>query len=143
MKTKYKLVDNAAELRVKVAQDAIAQVRAEKYIERPGIYLRTHHTERERVKREGVRQYYERLTAEPCQVCAWGALFVSSLKVCGSMVNPDLNAQGCFVKGIAAKLEQVFSEDQLFLMEHYFENKGWDIERIAQNVIDNNGEFKP
>lgn len=155
-----------AERRIEVLQDALDQVRLEKYKATPRKYVDAYHYI------EGVtleckigqvaRSLDERKQGEFCQVCADGALLLSSLRKGNSDHDVSAVSAGDNTKRLLRKHE-LFSEDQFSLMEAYFEGDSMytDVEdrkigkwngsddartrmiRIFENAIKNNGIFKP
>jgi hypothetical protein len=109
-------------------------------------------------KKLELNKYLDRLINEdnPCQVCAKGALLISSIRKFNNFSLED--ASHCDLDGSASdKAREMFGKENADLMEEYFEhghdddgNNFWynlsddeRVIRIFKNAIRNKGIFKP
>lgn len=151
--------------RVKIAEDALALMDAERIHSAPlSGYLSLHVSEHA----DNRRTLDERLTVDaspPCEVCAMGALFA------GHVLNTNrVRLKDCYIgEFIVRNLRGIYSADQLRLIEAAYEGRteltrkidGMDdalffgqrhgtpyrndirLRAILQNIITNQGEFRP
>lgn len=120
-----------AEKRVAVAEDVIAQIKAEVYTPESGTYVRFEHTSKAVEK-----GYYSLgdLYAKPadlmmdegmlnCNVCAKGAMFLSHIRKDSDECTVSQAADGGDEQIIENRLTDLFSEEQLDLIEAAFETE--------------------
>ena len=149
-----------AEMRVAVAKDALKQLELEKYKACRGTYVDWNLEDKIRESDED--EQVQKIIKEhesTCQICARGALLMSSIRKFNDVTVKDFN------KNWEKKSKQIFSTQTLELAEIAFErwNKldhnakqdraynfgikySYDNERlkaILKNIIANKGEFKP
>jgi hypothetical protein len=115
----------AAEKRIAIARDAIAQLKADRYVATYGSYFSLYATETEgSLSGKPLDQVMER-SVKPCYVCGIGACFASAVRLTdqvkigsehGSIVSFD-RLDSAFSK----KLRQFFSIFQLELIETAYE----------------------
>ena len=150
-----------AEARVLIAQDVLNQLNLKKIIATSGTYFAFGDT-----TFDGGDFLHEVLDKTQCQVCALGSLYYSRVQVAnetkcdvveriGDFEDESLNSINN-VHTIMPDLNQYFDWSALDKIENYFE--GWfeantfynnnpdpeiRMRKIMQNIIDNNGDFKP
>ncbi len=148
-----------AEARVLIAQDVLNQLNLKKIIATSGTYFAFGDT-----TFDGGDFLHEVLDKTQCQVCALGSLYYSRVQVANETKcdvvekireDESLNSINN-VHTIMPDLNQYFDWSALDKIENYFE--GWfegdtfyndnsdpeiRMRKIMQNIIDNNGDFKP
>lgn len=121
---------------------------------------------------DSVQELFAKKKIKSCNVCALGGLFMSCINLNNNTTIEDLKKEfyiGDFVyddSKISNGLNRIFTQKQLILIESYFEgSQGYfrdylscdekagtflenysddeRLEMIMQNIIDNNGTFKP
>ncbi len=134
--------------RVEIAKDVIAGLEVGKLRATNGTYFTLPDMDYQRDLRDQIGE-----TAVPCSVCALGAMFVADVarrnNHKGGMGTPN----GPDSRDGFDRLKDFFLETEINLIERVFE---WDWDRygfpedatdcmraIMQNIIDNDGEFKP
>lgn len=158
-----------AQQRVAIAQDAIKQIKAEKYRIETGrwadIEIGTPEDLEEvpdidqNILLNGFAPIQRKIT---CTCCAVGAAFLSSIRLANKAVITDGAVES--LEESAAQLGNYFSKDQIELIEEAFEKGGGychtdtakgvsfgrdyddETERalaIFKNIVKNKGEFKP
>lgn len=161
-----------AQKRVMIAKDVLAQIKTKRYVAESGCWVQTNINAacKENLKDEdSVQELFAEKKIESCNVCALGGLFMSCTNLNNNTTVQDLyNEQylGDFVADddkISNGLNRIFTQKQLMLIESYFEgsegyfrggnektetflesyNDNERLEMIMQNIIDNNGTFKP
>ena len=149
-----------AEARVLIDQDVLNQLNLKKIIATSGTYFAF-----EDVSFDGEDFLHEVLDKTQCQVCALGSLYYSRVQVANETKcdvtykysYSDRTTYGVSRSGaIQEDLLQYFDEKDLEAIECYFE--GWReasefseknsdpeirMRKLMQNIIDNNGTFKP
>lgn len=152
-----------AEARVLIAQDVLNQLNLKKIIATSsGTYFAF-----EGVSFDGEDFLHEVLDKTQCQVCALGSLYYSRVQVANETRCDVVERIGDYEEGfvlnninithtIMPDLNQYFDWSALDKIENYFE--GWfegntfysdnldpeiRMRKIMQNIIDNNGDFKP
>jgi len=150
-----------AEARVLIDQDVLNQLNLKKIIATSGTYFAF-----EDVSFDGEDFLHEVLDKTQCQVCALGSLYYSRVQVANETKCDVVERIGDFedeslnginnVHTIMPDLNQYFDWSALDKIENYFE--GWfegntfyidnpdpeiRMRKIMQNIIDNNGDFKP
>ena len=151
-----------AEARVLIAQDVLNQLNLKKIIATSGTYFAF-----EDVSFDGEDFLHEVLDKTQCQVCALGSLYYSRVQVANETRCDVVERIGGYeedfvlnsindVHTIMPDLNQYFDWSALDKIENYFE--GWleadtfynnnpdpeiRMRKIMQNIIDNNGDFKP
>jgi hypothetical protein len=136
----YQMSSDKAALRVAVAKDALAQLEDRKYRETQGVYIENASNDEYFIyDDETCQQFLDRMLNSHCYVCAKGALLLSSLRVGDIEPGP-----GIFFEELSANITEIFDRDQWNLIEDYFEEtNSWNLRRILNNIIDNNGTFTP
>lgn len=153
--------------RVAIAKDVIAQVKLEKYRTTPGQYFSYMSSDAADSCGGDAQQYL--VGGGSCDVCALGAIFASTVKVKNTVTLVDADRQDN--ESIAYYLKGIFDRKQLGLIEAAFEREHrfaeteagctyeaaeaavvfglWYPENskrmiaIMQNIVKNNGTFKP
>lgn len=151
-----------AEARVLIAQDVLNQLNLKKIIATSGTYFAF-----EDVPFDEKDFLHEVLDKTQCQVCALGSLYYSRVQVANETKCDVVERVGDYeedsvlnsvnnVHTIMPDLNQYFDWSALDKIENYFE--GWfegdtfyyanldpeiRMRKIMQNIIDNNGDFKP
>jgi hypothetical protein len=117
-----------------------------------------------------IKDAFKSKAINSCQVCALGGLFMSCTNLNNNTTVEDLLTKEFYIGDLVSDdvkisngLNRIFTQKQLILIESYFEGsqgyfKGDDkktfvflenyndderLEMIMQNIIDNNGTFKP
>lgn len=142
-----------SEQRVAVAQDVLLQLDAQRLSAKADQYLGLRFRGRAlNLACILADETTELILQNKCNVCAIGAVFVSLARRRGDVT--FLDVQVTVVEGIAGYTTDVFSEDMLQGMEHYFEvhdirrrmrhlNDDGRLRAIMRNIIDNEGAFVP
>lgn len=109
----------AAERRVALAKDVIAQIEAKKFLAKSNIFVR--------ITKElpSFSELREQLPKVKCQVCAKGALFLAHVKLfnkCKVGSSGRLHIQDSEVK---SRLGKIFSKLQMDMIEVAFEKRGF------------------
>lgn len=152
-------MDQKAKERVAIAKDALAWVKAGVLIPTSGVFVRPDHmlTVKDEVDHKQLRD----VVLGKCKVCARGALFLAKA------VRFDNVEAGLFEINAGWYNREVllehFDDDQITLIENYFEGIGestrpdwfWSSDRakemtdsqrmvlILKNIIKNKGTFRP
>lgn len=161
-----------AQKRVMIAQDVLAQIKTKRYFAESGCWVQPNINaacEKNLKDEDSVQELFAKKKIKSCNVCALGGLFMSCINLNNNTTIEDLKKEfyiGDFVyddSKISNGLNRIFTQKQLILIESYFEGsegyfKGDDektviflesyndnerLEMIMQNIIDNNGTFKP
>ena len=161
-----------AQKRVMIAQDVLAQIKTKRYVAESGCWVQPNikaACEKNLKDEDSVQELFAKKKIKSCNVCALGGLFMSCINLNNNTTVEDLKKEfyiGDFVYDdtkISNGLNRIFTQKQLILIESYFEGskgyfKGDDektlpflanyndderLEMIMQNIIDNNGTFKP
>ncbi len=161
-----------AQKRVMIAQDVLAQIKTKRYVAESGCWVQPNikaACEKNLKDEDSVQELFAKKKIKSCNVCALGGLFMSCINLNNNTTVEDLKKEfyiGDFVyddSKISNGLNRIFTQKQLILIETYFEGgqgyfKGdgektlaflanYDdderLEMIMQNIIDNNGTFKP
>lgn len=161
-----------AQKRVMIAKDVLAQIKTKRYVAESGCWVQTNINatcEKDLKDEDSVQELFAEKKIESCNVCALGGLFMSCTNLNNNTTVQDLKNEfyiGDLVADddkISNGLNRIFTQKQLILIETYFEGsegyfKGDDektviflanyddderLEMIMQNIIDNNGTFKP
>jgi hypothetical protein len=143
--------ENAAKMRVEIAQDVLKQL-GTTCIPSPGIYVNF-----ENAVPDGVQDLQQHVLKTKCEVCAQGALFVAAVRRFNEF--PAKGMIGRFIvtqRELFIYLSKWFPDEDLNAIEDYFEgfSEGGDFAetyvdatdrmmRIMQNIIDNDGDFSP
>lgn len=153
-KTKFELATKA-EKRVIIAKDVILQIKAKKFKATSNVYIRPSKKFSEFGKftdslKDVLPAFFE--SGATCSCCAKGALFISTVSKRNECTIDETKNLGSYE--IVQNLSDIFTESQLDKIEQYFE--GWvgeyDIDYpdtdnrlivICNNIIKNNGTFKP
>lgn len=189
MKTKKKAVKKQTKLtaieekRVAVLKDALAQLKVEAFIAKAGNdYVKNYDLDdnieklcdvaeiiSSKGKQVELQTYMGQLVspAKPCDVCAKGAMFLSSIRKFNNLSLGDLSDGDTLDSLAHTKMQDLFGDDNADLIECYFEDgnpdhdsdpndEGDEIEdpwmlltdtqrliRIFTNAIKNKGTFKP
>lgn len=141
---------NKARKRVMIAKDVLDQIRLEKYVPSCLYFVLDNPTSETVINQQNLQNDYK------CRLCGIGAAFASAVRLGNSF---EAKTYALDSQPIREVLSKYFSNDQILMIENYYENWGvaakkwnrhngfWDrIPRmiaIFQNVIDNKGEFKP
>ena len=162
-----------AQKRVMIAQDVLAQLKAKRYVAESGCWVQANYnssaTWADIKYTDSVQELFAEKTIESCNVCALGGLFMSCTNLNNNTTVGDLTKES-YIGDLVADddkisngLNRIFTQKQLILIESYFEGsqgyfKGDDVKTfvfletyndderlkmITQNIIDNNGTFKP
>jgi len=136
-----------ARRRVAVARDALRQVQAKKMVATSGLYAQLGKDVPLNAINDG-KEFQKFVKHVKCQVCARGALFISTVR------KEDSFAPGQAFRGIAratidTRLLGLFSSGQLEDIEDFFEGGGASIfpddtgrlVAILKNIIKNKGTF--
>lgn len=154
-----------AEMKIAIATDVIAQVKAEKYYASKGVYFASTFTSVDPIKGE-LQEHLDDVLADGCQVCALGGIFLSKVRLFDNASIDDLNALRYDYNNEVYKvailshrmednLEEIFGREQLKMIEAAFE--GWDnvgsqwrylcpadrMIAIMENIIAHHGVFTP
>lgn len=170
--------------RVAILKDALAQIKAEAYdVKSNNGYVRNDnlHYNIERLcdmadivapkgEKTELQYFMNKLVnkEKPCEVCAKGAIFLSSIRKFNNLSLKEISGGGDILDSIASdKVRQLFGRENADLMEEYFESgnpdhEDWDLDgndlpedpwikisdtdrliRILKNAIRNKGIFKP
>jgi hypothetical protein len=144
---------STVEKRIKVAKDVIAQLNAKELSARSGCYINANIPHQAYYNADGTskgdfgeRDFREVLeeTGARCDVCALGAMFVTTVKI----RNEITTDKGRFSRGedMHKYLADVFSKDQLRLIESAFEREAYryqvDVDAHG-NVIADDDETTP
>jgi len=149
-----------SQMRVAVAKDALKQIELEKYKACSGVYVdyeledRIHESEPNSQVQDIIKKY-----TKPCEVCARGALLLSSIRKFNDVTVSK------YKKKWESKSKQIFSKQTLSLAEIAFEEwtklnltsieisanlfgRKYDndedrLKAILENIVANKGEFKP
>jgi hypothetical protein len=161
-----------AQKRVMIAQDVLAQLKAKRYFAESGCWVQPNikaACEKNLKDEDSVQELFAAKKIESCNVCALGGLFMSCINLNNNTTVEDLKKEfyiGDFVyddSKISNGLNRIFTQKQLILIESYFEgsqgyfkgdnektvvflesyNDDERLEMIMQNIIDNDGTFKP
>ena len=161
-----------AQKRVMIAQDVLAQIKTKRYVAESGCWVQPNINaacEKNLKDEDSVQELFAKKKIKSCNVCALGGLFMSCINLNNNTTVEDLKKEfyiGDFVYDdtkISNGLNRIFTQKQLILIETYFEGgegyfKGGNekildffpnyddderLEMIMQNIIDNNGTFKP
>ena len=161
-----------AQKRVMIAQDVLAQIKTKRYVAESGCWVQPNikaACEKNLKDEDSVQELFAKKKIKSCNVCALGGLFMSCTNLNNNTTVEDLKKEfyiGDFVyddSKISNGLNRIFTRKQLILIESYFEGgegyfKGdnektlaflanYDdderLEMIMQNIIDNDGTFKP
>ncbi len=125
-----------AEKRVAVAEDVIAQIRLERYIPESGTYVEIDKTDKVWEKNRKLEEAGKPLIdvdEQPvdvmlaqgmvqCTVCAKGAMFMSHIRKDSNTCTVDSAKEGDDEQEIENRLTDLFSEEQLDLIESAFES---------------------
>jgi hypothetical protein len=163
---------NKAQKRVMIAQDVLAQIKAKRYFAESGCWVQPNikaACEKNLKDEDSVQELFAKKKIKSCNVCALGGLFMSCINLNNNTTVQDLKDE-TYIGDLVADddklsngLNRIFTQKQLILIETYFEGsegyfKGDDeetvtffenyddderLEMIMQNIIDNNGTFKP
>lgn len=148
-----------AEARVLIAQDVLNQLNLKKIIATKGKYF-----EFKGDVFDDNDFLHEIIARNPCEVCALGSLYYSRVQLanetkCDVVQSSDYSNGSKLISNsetMEEDLLQYFDEEVLDKIEAYFE--GWysaaqfadnnpdpeiRMRKIMQNIIDNNGDFKP
>lgn len=176
-----KVVKKAAKLtkieekRVAILKDAVAQIKLEALVPRSGNgYVENYELDDDikmicniadivapKGKKTELQFYMDKLInkSKPCEVCAKGALLISSIRKYNNVSLADLEEED--LGGMAhRKTVEIFGPENANLMEEYFEHGEGDVDedeenpwlnesdtqrvlRIFNNAIRNKGIFKP
>ena len=135
-------VDRADDVRVDVARDALAQLRADKIVAQDGVYC-------EPIDKEDPQTLR-------CECCAMGALFLSGFRLFGQDRKEDVLASvhaqyGTTDEQVLSALSEIFLDSQLWDIEDAFEDDIlWidaypgaheRMEAILENIIRHDGDF--
>jgi hypothetical protein len=161
-----------AQKRVMIAQDVLAQLKAKRYFAESGCWVQPNikaACEKNLKDEDSVQELFAKKKIKSCNVCALGGLFMSCINLNNNTTVQDLKDE-TYIGDLVADddklsngLNRIFTQKQLILIETYFEGsegyfKGDDeetvtffenyddderLEMIMQNIIDNNGTFKP
>lgn len=152
----------AAELRVLIAQDALALVNSGLLRPMPMTYLDKELSDGPFLpKKKQMTEVVDGWLQSPCAVCAIGAMMVAAIRRCNDITVGEYrdtldNKRQLFF----GYLCRFFTRDQLLLMECAFEGFGTSVEgdeffwklrddpevrmkAILENIIENNGVFTP
>jgi len=161
-----------AQKRVMIAQDVLAQIKTKRYVAESGCWVQPNikaACEKNLKDEDSVQELFAKKKIKSCNVCALGGLFMSCINLNNNTTVEDLKKEfyiGDFVyddSKISNGLNRIFTQKQLILIESYFEgsqgyfkgdnektllflesyNDDERLEMIMQNIIDNNGTFKP
>jgi hypothetical protein len=161
-----------AQKRVMIAKDVLAQIKAKRYFAESGCWVQPNikaACEKNLKDEDSVQELFAKKKIKSCNVCALGGLFMSCINLNNNTTVEDLKKEfyiGDFVyddSKISNGLNRIFTQKQLMLIETYFEGsqgyfkgdnektlvflESYDdderLEMIMQNIIDNNGTFKP
>lgn len=141
--------------RIEILRDAIAQIRAEKYNITPGTYVAfdgdtdkddqleaiasaCEMLEPGSSKKEKAADIINKLVTKtrPCDVCAKGALMISSIRKDPTLKLASI-AEVAFTDGDVVEITDVFEQDNLNLMESYFEE---NTHHVDADTIENSGK---
>ena len=161
-----------AQKRVMIAQDVLAQLKTKRYFAESGCWVQPNikaACEKNLKDEDSVQELFAKKKIKSCNVCALGGLFMSCINLNNNTTVQDLKDE-TYIGDLVADddklsngLNRIFTQKQLILIETYFEGsegyfKGDDeetvtffenyddderLEMIMQNIIDNNGTFKP
>ncbi len=163
---------NKAQKRVMIAQDVLAQIKTKRYVAESGCWVQPNikaACEKNLKDEDSVQELFAKKKIKSCNVCALGGLFMSCINLNNNTTIEDLKKEfyiGDFVyddSKISNGLNRIFTQKQLILIESYFEgsqgyfkgdnektlvflesyNDDERLEMIMQNIIDNDGTFKP
>ena len=161
------------EARVKIAEDVLVALMAKRFVARSTYFSITQNirTLKEEAARKYTSAYYEppallvsgecQLSAVTlqvtCEVCGIGSLFVAAVERANNVSYDDMSSR-TQRDYLVKYLDTWFTEDQLDLIEDYFENnfdnymknapwfntpKVKRMQMIMDNIISNNGMFLP
>jgi len=164
---KFQKLTNAQK-RVQIAQDVIKSLNAGKLVAEQGVYVARNRP----TKMLGTDLFDEEIVCEldtvlekipKCNVCALGGLFVEAVKRYDKIKTDEISA-GPWQNELHYYLKKFFSIDQLKMIEDAFESEGPNIYygnhkalvfchtikkprdrmlKIMNNIVENNGTFKP
>lgn len=155
-----------------IAKDVLAQIKTKRYFAESGCWVEANinaDCKRNLKDEDSVQKLFAEKKIESCNVCALGGLFMSCTNLNNNTAIQDLLNEyyiGDFVRNnvkLSNGLNRIFTQKQLMLIETYFEgSEGYfkvddektsdffvnhsddeRLEMIMQNIIDNNGTFKP
>ena len=85
------------------------------------------------------RNYIDKL--RKCEVCVLGCMMVSFIDKYNSVKMEDFTHDFLHWAIIKCKLGEIFADFQLDDIERHFEDFGWSIKDIMENIITNEGTF--
>lgn len=142
------------DLRVRIAQDVLAQIAAKKLLAERGTYIDVIGLEHRPDDQFNVA--FKETSDAKCEVCALGALFIGLINLTNHCTVEQTDGGGFGPFGhLRKRLEDVFGSDQCELIENRFEHWGdfdeneWEKDDeetlidIMKNIIENNGVFVP
>jgi hypothetical protein len=164
-----------AQKRVMIAQDVLAQLKAKRYVAESGCWVKPNIDsawEQKLSHHDSVQELFIEQKIESCNVCALGGLFMSCTNFNNNTLLEDLDdaseGLGNLIEEeqLSNKLNEIFSTNQLKLIESYFEANGgffrdYDeddrievfynknssdkkrLQLIMENIVENNGTFVP
>jgi hypothetical protein len=116
-----------AKARAVIAEDVIAQIKAEKYVARTGVYIGGLDISPANNRRTvDLQRHIKRTvtTQEPCRVCALGSAFLSCVRLydkCELSPRTSDGVDGIQTRVIKRKLKEFFSPKELGAIESSFE----------------------
>jgi hypothetical protein len=166
-----------AQKRVMIAQDVLAQLKAKRYVAESGCWVQANYNITVPLAEirydDSVQELFVEKKIESCNVCALGGLFMSCTNFNNNTLLEELDDAseklGNLIgeeEKLSNKLNEIFTTDQLKLIESYFEaNDGYfrdydedgrieafynknssdkkRLQLIMENIVENNGTFVP
>lgn len=121
----------AAQKRVAIAKDVIAQINCEAYKPAAGVYVSLAPSDEAKNEGKSIQDLWNKPTDQmldegmlQCTVCAKGAMFMSHIRKDSSSCKVGQAQDGQHEPNIEERLTDVFSEKQLDLIEAAFEESG-------------------
>lgn len=129
-KDEYKRM-SAAQKRVAIAKDVIAQINCEAYQPTAGTYVSLAPSDKAKSDGKSLQDLWNKPTDQmldegmlQCSVCAKGAMFMSHIRKDSDSCKVGQAQDGQHEPNIEERLTDVFSEKQLDLIEAAFEQSG-------------------
>jgi len=129
--------------RLAVARDVIAQTRLDTYKVTPGIYV-----EHDEVKERNIGSELQTIlkkglsSEQPCEVCAMGACFISTIRLYDDFKLRDNSFQWGQIdpSKLKAKVSQIFTRREMGVLESCFEQSGGWLKTKADRAAFGGGD---